>query len=180
LEKYGPLAPQIQPGDLAQIARNLDFLGVNYYFRTVIGADERAPGSEYTEMGWEVHAPALERLLLRLNADYKLPPIFITENGAAFQDEVRADGSIGDARRTHYLHTHLSAVARAIGQGVDVRGYFAWSLLDNFEWAYGYSKRFGIVYVDYKTQRRALKDSAKWYAQTIAKNVLAASSTMAG
>lgn len=172
LEKYGALAPEILPGDMAQIARNLDFCGVNFYFRSAVGVNGQVPGSEYTEMGWEVHAPAFERLLVRLNHDYKMPPILITENGAAFRDECR-DGRVQDPRRIAYLYTHLEATARAIHQGVNVRGYFVWSLLDNFEWAYGYGKRFGIVYVDYATQARVVKDSAKWYAQTALENALA-------
>jgi beta-glucosidase len=172
-ERVGALAPETRPGDLALISRQTDFVGINYYFRNVIGVDGRVPGSEYTDMGWEVHAPGLERMLLRLKRGYRLPPILITENGAAFPDEVSADGKVHDARRTHYLQTHLTAVAQAIAQGVDVRGYFVWSLLDNFEWAYGYSKRFGIVHVDYATLRRTLKDSAAWYAQTAALNALA-------
>lgn len=172
-EKYGALAPKTRPGDLSLISRPTDFVGINYYFRVVIGANGRIPGSEYTDMGWEVHAPAFERVLLRLHKDYRLPPILITENGAAFQDEVGIDGRIHDARRTHYLQTHLTAVANAIAQGVEVQGYFVWSLLDNFEWAYGYSKRFGIVHVDFATQRRTLKDSATWYAQAAAQNRLA-------
>ena len=170
---YGALQPRVLPGDMAQIARKLDFWGINYYARNVIGAPERVPGSEYTEMGWEVHAPGFERLLVRLEKEYQLPPIYITENGAAFPDVNDGSGVIHDPRRIAYLYTHLEAVARAIQQGVDVRGYFVWSLLDNFEWAWGYGKRFGIVYVDYATQTRILKDSAKWYAQTIAENALA-------
>lgn len=173
-QTYGVLAPETHPGDLAQISRSIDFLGVNYYTRNVIGTDEPVPGAEYTEMGWEVYPQGLEKLLLRLRADYRLPPIYITENGAAFADEVGADGRVHDVRRRLYLQTHLMAVARAIEQGVDVRGYFVWSLLDNFEWAWGYSKRFGIVYVDYPTQARILKDSASWYAQTAAQNTVAA------
>jgi beta-glucosidase len=171
-EKYGALAPDVRPGDLALISRTTDFVGINYYFRNVIGADGRVPGSEYTDMGWEVYPPGLERLLVRLATDYRLPPILITENGAAFQDEVGADGQIHDARRTHFLKTHLMAVARAIAQGVNVQGYFVWSLLDNFEWAYGYAKRFGIVHVDFATQRRTIKDSGAWYAQSAAHNAV--------
>jgi beta-glucosidase len=172
-EKYGQLAPNLQAGDLALIARPLDFLGINYYFRVLYGVEGRVPGSEYTDMGWEVYAPGLERTLLRLHADYQLPPILITENGAAFPDEIGIDGRIHDTRRIHYLQTHLAAVARAIEQGVNVQGYFVWSLLDNFEWAYGYSKRFGIVHVDFATQRRTPKDSALWYARSAAQNTLA-------
>jgi beta-glucosidase len=172
-EKYGALAPDLRPGDLALISGRTDFVGINYYFRVLIGASGRVPGSDYTDMGWEVHAPGLERTLLRLHRDYPLPPILITENGAAFPDEVSADGRIHDIRRARYLRTHLAAVAQAIAQGVNVQGYFVWSLLDNFEWAYGYSKRFGIVHVDFSTLRRTLKDSATWYAQTAAHNRLA-------
>jgi beta-glucosidase len=171
-DAYGAKQPRVLPGDMAQIARQLDFWGINYYARHVVGAPERVPGSEYTEMGWEVHAPALERMLVRLAREYQLPPIFITENGAAFPDEYKGDGVVHDPRRTAYLYTHLEALARAMAQGVNVRGYFAWSLMDNFEWAWGYTKRFGVVYVDYATQTRVLKDSAKWYAQTIAEHSL--------
>jgi beta-glucosidase len=121
-------------------------------------------------MDWEVHAPAFKRLLLRLNREYRLPPLYITENGAAFVDEPGTDGKVHDPRRVSYLQEHLGAVRDAMHEGVDMRGYFVWSLLDNFEWAEGYSKRFGVVYVDYPTQRRIVKDSGEWYAQTIAQN----------
>lgn len=170
---YGDKQPRLLPDDLTQIARPLDFWGINYYSRHVVGIEGRVPGAEYTEMGWEVHAPALERMLVRLDREYRLPPTFITENGAAFPDEYKGAGRVKDPRRTSYLYTHLEAVARAIAQGVNVRGYFVWSLLDNFEWAWGYSKRFGIVYVDWATQERVIKDSGKWYAQTAAENALA-------
>lgn len=172
-DAYGDKQPRVLPGDMAQIARALDFWGINYYSRHVVGAPEPLPDSEYTEMGWEVHAPALERMLVRLNDEYVLPPTFITENGAAFADEFNGDGQVRDPRRTAYLHSHLQAVARAIAQGVNMGGYFVWSLMDNFEWAWGYTKRFGVVYVDYATQTRVVKDSAKWYAQTLAENALA-------
>jgi beta-glucosidase len=119
-------------------------------------------------MGWEVCAPALRRLLNRLNTDYSMPPIYITENGAAFEDQLSPDGQIHDKQRLDYLRQHILQVGLARQDGVDVRGYFAWSLLDNFEWAHGYSKRFGIVRVDYDTQQRTLKDSAYWYRQLIA------------
>ena len=163
----------IQPGDHALIAQPLDFLGVNYYRRIVFddkGNPARVAGAEYTEMDWEVHAPAFKRLLLRLTKEYKLPPIYITENGAAFTDEVSSDGEVHDERRLNYFREHLGAVREAIEEGADIRGYFAWSLLDNFEWAKGYSKRFGLVYVDYPTQRRIIKDSGKWYSQVIEQN----------
>jgi beta-glucosidase len=115
---------------------------------------------------------ALERLLLRLSADYPGLPIVVTENGASFDDRPAPDGSIDDDRRVAFLDRHLRALHRALDAGADVRGYFVWSLLDNFEWAEGYAKRFGIVYVDYETLRRVPKSSASWYADVIASNGL--------
>jgi beta-glucosidase len=169
---YGDLALTVQPGDLALIAQPLDFLGVNFYHRNVVGKDgpQHVAGSEYTEMDWEVHAPALRRLLLKLRREYQLPPIYIMENGAAFKDQVEADGCVHDARRVNYLREHFRELSLAIAEGADVRGYFVWSLLDNFEWARGYSKRFGITYVDFATQQRIVKDSGEFYARVIAEN----------
>jgi len=172
-EANGPEAPHVQPGDLAVIAQRLDFLGINYYSRSLRGAQgviSPVPGSEYTEMGWEVHPPAFRRLLLRVHREYPLPPLYITENGAAFADELSADGCVHDPRRIEYLRRHLIQARRAMDEGVDLRGYFAWSLMDNFEWANGYSKRFGLVYVDYPTQQRIVKDSGAWYRGVIARN----------
>jgi beta-glucosidase len=169
----GEHIPQVQPGDLAIIAQHLDYLGVNYYSRHVVGAQglvSPVPGSEYSEMDWEVCAPALFRLLTRLQGDYHLPPLYITENGAAFPDMLSADGSFHDARRLEYLREHFIQTQLAIQAGVDVRGYFVWSLIDNFEWAHGVSKRFGLIHVDYETQKRTVKDSGHWYAQVIASN----------
>jgi len=166
-------APTVLPGDMALISQRLDFLGVNYYSRSVIANGtvmQTVPGADYTEMGWEIHAPALCRLLVRLDRDYPIPPLYITENGAAFSDLVSADERIHDARRIAYLRDHLEQVGRAIAVAVDVRGYFAWSLLDNFEWAHGTSRRFGLVHVDFDTLHRIVKDSGRWYAQTIARN----------
>ena len=165
----------VQPGDLALIAKKLDFLGVNSYSRHVIGAQGRVhpvPGSEYTEMDWEVCAPALRRLLNKLNREYKLPPLYITENGAAFKDVVSPDGKVHDERRLEYLRQHFIQARLAMQDGVDLRGYFVWSLLDNFEWSFGYTKRFGIVHVDYATQRRTIKDSGEWYSRVIADNAV--------
>ena len=165
----------IKSGDMALISQQLDFLGVNFYSRNLITANgniDPVPGSEYTEMGWEVHAPALRRLLNRINKDYKLPPIYITENGAAFKDEVSADGKVHDPRRLAYLKNHFIQTRLAMQDGVDVRGYFVWSLLDNFEWGHGFSKRFGIIRVDYETQQRTIKDSGEWYADVIRKNTV--------
>ena len=174
-QAFGANVPEVQPGDMALIAQRFDMLGINYYSRRLVdkGVEVKpVPGSDYTEMGWEVHAPALGRLLARLKRDYHVPPIYITENGAAFKDAVSADGQVHDPRRLNYLREHLAELQRAIEAGVDVRGYFAWSLLDNFEWAQGYSKRFGLIHVDYATQRRIIKDSGQWYARAIAHNSL--------
>jgi beta-glucosidase len=166
LEFLGEDAPQVEADDLDVIRQPLDFLGINYYTRNLSGTG--APlqpidiGREVTDMGWEVFPGGLTELLLRLQADYRLPPIYITENGAAYSDRL-VSGRVADAERTRYLQRHIAAMADALEGGVDLRGYFVWSLLDNFEWADGYSKRFGIVHVDYTTQRRTLKDSALWY-----------------
>jgi beta-glucosidase len=172
-------APAMRPGDLQLIAQPIDFLGVNSYSRVLLDGAGRpvqpVPDAEYTDMDWEVHAPALERLLRGLQRDYQLPPIYITENGAAFKDEIGPDRRVRDPRRVNYLREHLRHIRRAIDAGVDVRGYFAWSLLDNFEWSFGYSKRFGLVHVDFATQRRTPKDSAVWYKQVIARNAVPAS-----
>ncbi|WP_103537547.1 MULTISPECIES: GH1 family beta-glucosidase [unclassified Streptomyces] len=172
----------VRDGDLAAIAAPLDVLGVNFYrgmqfsgvtedgspldaegLPVVRAVDRDLPR---TAMDWEITPTELTDLLVRLQRDYALPTV-ITENGAAFDDAVAADGSVPDADRTAYLADHIAAVVAARDRGADVRGYFAWSLMDNFEWAYGYDKRFGIVRVDYDTQLRTLKDSAKWYRDTI-------------
>lgn len=163
---YGTDVPSVQPGDMVAMQVPMDFLGINYYFRQVVSAsgtwDVAATGHEVTDMGWEVYPQGLTDLLTRLHRDYTLPSVLITENGAAFQDTVAQDG-IHDTARQRYIQTHIAAVLEAKRQGVPVEGYFVWSLLDNFEWAFGYSKRFGIVRVDYGTQQRTLKDSALWY-----------------
>ncbi len=163
-EYYGPYAPEMEAGDLEIIQEPLDFLGVNYYTRSYVAQSGDKPAqASYTDMGWEVYPAGLRDLLVRLKHDYTLPPIFITENGAAYPDVPSAGGEVHDPERVAYFEGHLNAVLQASQAGVDVRGYFAWSLMDNFEWAFGYSKRFGLVYVDYQTQQRTLKDSAKWY-----------------
>ena len=165
--------------DLQVINQPLDLLGINYYRRQVLAEpsldDVERPQPlisadlPRTTMDWEVYPQGLTELLTRINQDYDLPPVYITESGAAFPDEV-VDGAVHDADRRDYIARHLQAVAAAIAAGVDVRGYFVWSLLDNFEWARGYGQRFGIVRVDYDTQQRILKDSAHWYRQTVAAN----------
>jgi beta-glucosidase len=177
-QRVGPLEA-IQDGDLAVIGRPIDFLGVNYYFPPRVRADRErrplgvapVPGPEpHTAMGWEVAPDGLYELLVRLRADYGDVPISITENGAAFEDPAPRDGGLlPDPAREAYLERHIDAVARAIAGGVDVRRYLVWSLLDNFEWEHGYAKRFGIVHVDYATQRRTLKASGAWYRDLIAR-----------
>lgn len=166
LEDLGADAPHVAPGDAELIAQPLDFLGVNYYHPTVSSSgNPSAPataGASVTDMGWEVAPQSLTDLLLRLQRDYSLPPVFITENGAAYKDQM-VDGRVDDEQRRQYIESHLAAIAEVTQRGVDIRGYFVWSLMDNFEWAQGYGKRFGIVHVDYATLRRTLKSSARWY-----------------
>ena len=172
-DAIGDQFPEIKSGDMALISQKLDFLGINSYSRTLIGTEgikSPVPGSEYTDMGWEVCAPAFRRMLNRINNDYNLPPIYITENGAAFPDVVAVDGKIHDERRLDYLRQHITQVRMAMQDGVDVRGYFVWSLLDNFEWGHGYTKRFGLIRVDFDTQNRTIKDSGEWYSRVIASN----------
>ena len=130
------------------------------------------PGSAYTDIGWEVCAPSFRRTLKRIATSYHIPPIYITENGACYNDLPAEDGRVYDSKRVDYLQQHISQVGQAIEEGVDIRGNFVWSQLDNFEWSHGYSMRFGIVHVDFETQKRTLKDSAKWYRRTIASNAI--------
>lgn len=161
-----------RPGDRRIMAEPLDWLGVNYYTRSVVTADgnqrgyECAPegATERTHIGWDIYPRGLTDILVELNQDYPLPPVYITENGAACDDHL-IDGQVQDEQRIRYFQGHLKAVHDAVQQGVDVRGYYAWSLMDNFEWAFGYTQRFGLVYVDYPTQARIPKASAKaWQA----------------
>lgn len=176
LAMCGPLFPLVQPGDMERIAAPLDFLGVNYYSRSVVRHDPDFPileasqirpqGNEYSEM-WEIYPPGLYELLTRLKADYPPIDLYITENGIPVPDMPDQDGRVRDPRRIRYLHDHLAQVQRAVADGVPLRGYFVWSLMDNFEWAYGYKMRFGLVYVDWTTQARTVKDSGRWYAQVI-------------
>jgi beta-glucosidase len=169
LEALGPDAPHVHAGDMQAIATPLDFLGVNYYSRSVASADGswKGEGLPRTDMDWEVYPQGLTELLLRLHRDYPVPPMFITENGAAYQDPL-AGGRIHDQRRIDYLASHIAAVAEAMRHGVRMDGYMVWSLFDNFEWASGYEKRFGIVHVDFDTQVRTLKDSALWLRELMA------------
>jgi beta-glucosidase len=177
----------VRDGDTETINAPLDVLGVNYYSRHVVRAtgtgqpssgrasawvgsedvESVSRGLPKTEMGWEIDPQGLYDVLERVHREYGPIPLYVTENGAAFADEPGPDGTVADPRRVEYLDSHFRVAHRAIEDGIDLRGYFVWSLLDNFEWAWGYSKRFGLVYVDYATQRRTPKDSARWLAGVI-------------
>ncbi|MEV1286400.1 GH1 family beta-glucosidase [Micromonospora sp. NPDC049679] len=186
----------VRDGDLTTISTPLSVLGVNYYSRHVVAAPVEGaqpepywrapsnwPGSEHvrfvtrgvpvTDMDWEIDAPGLVEVLQRVNREYPELPLYITENGSAFVDEV-VDGEVDDPDRLAYFDSHLRACHEAIAAGIPLRGYFAWSLMDNFEWSWGYTKRFGMVYVDYDSQLRIPKSSARWYAEVIRRNGLAA------
>ncbi|MFH8774027.1 GH1 family beta-glucosidase [Streptomyces sp. NPDC017958] len=176
LETYGVELPE-QPGDLETIAAPLDWLGLNYYFPAYVADDPdgpaprvravRRPDVPRTGMDWEIDASGIETLLLRLTEEYGARKIYVTENGSAFPDVVRPDGTVDDPERQDYLERHLAACASAARKGAPLAGYFAWSLLDNFEWAYGYAKRFGLVHVDYRTQVRTIKGSGHRYADIV-------------
>lgn len=158
--------PTVEQNDFDIIAQPLDFLGVNYYTRIWASAEQPPrPAPKIlgeTDMGWEIYPEGLTELLVRIHRDYKLPPVYITENGMANADEV-VNGRVMDAQRIDYLSRHLDAIANARQAGVDVQGFFYWSLLDNYEWDSGYAKRFGLVHVDYASQQRTPKESAHWY-----------------
>ncbi|MGC0207297.1 GH1 family beta-glucosidase [Streptomyces levis] len=175
-EVYGVELPE-QAGDSAAIAAPLDWLGLNYYFPQTVADDPEGPapyaravrreGVPRTGMDWEIDASGIETLLLRLTHDYGARRLYVTENGSAFPDVVRPDGTIDDPERQDYLLRHLAACASAARRGAPLAGYFAWSLLDNFEWAYGYEKRFGLVHVDYATQQRTIKGTGHRYAEVV-------------
>jgi beta-glucosidase len=174
MRRFGSMLPPFAGEDMPTIAAPIDFLGVNYYRRHVVtaGADGEPvvvdpPGAETTGMGWEIYPEGLRELLVQLRDEYPVPPLYVTENGAAFED-VRTNGKVEDPRRCAYLEGHVGAIADAIEDGVPVAGYFVWSLLDNFEWSRGYSQRFGIVYVDFETLERVPKASYHWYRDVIA------------
>lgn len=177
---FGQAWPEIDPHDLDRIRIPSDFIGVNYYSRGLVSASPETSlieaarvtpsGAPLTAMDWEIYPQGLTETLLRLRERYGNPPIYITENGAAFADPPPAQGLIKDLDRVSYLRSHIAAAADAMSEGVDLRGYFAWSLLDNFEWALGYDKRFGLVGVDRHTQSRTLKASAKVYRDVIRAN----------
>jgi beta-glucosidase len=170
----------IKEGDMDKISVKNDFLGVNYYSRELIKYShdseleyKKTHGNfERTEMDWEIVPQALYDLILRIREEYTGIPIYITENGAAFKDKLSKDRKIHDGKRIDYLRKHLKKIAELNRKGMDIRGYFLWSLMDNFEWGHGYSKRFGIIYIDYETQNRILKDSALWYEDLIRTRII--------
>ncbi|WP_119065335.1 GH1 family beta-glucosidase [Aggregatilinea lenta] len=161
-------ALQIEPGDMSLISAPVDYIGINYYTRHLLGAKPDW-NPERTEMGWEIYPQGLHDLIVRLHKDYQPKALYVTENGAAFDDAVTS-GQVHDPRRTAYLRDHLRACAAAIEQGAPLKGYFVWSLMDNFEWSLGYGKRFGIVHIDYDTGQRRPKDSAAYYRSVIKAN----------
>ncbi|WP_141579925.1 GH1 family beta-glucosidase [Actinomadura sp. WMMA1423] len=170
-------APFIRSEDMSVIASPLDFLGVNYYQPTRLATPAEGPlpfdivdiaGYPTTGMGWPIVPDAFLSLLRTLDSRYDLPPLYITENGCSFADEPGPDGTVDDPSRVEFLDAHIAAVRTAVEEGVDIRGYFTWSLLDNFEWAEGYHPRFGLVHVDYETQKRTPKTSYGWYRDLIA------------
>jgi beta-glucosidase len=176
LEHLGRAAPPVRPGDMAVISTPLDFLGVNTYSRNIVRAGEDGrpeivpPRGRVTAMDWEIHPQSMYDVLTRVHREYDAPPLIVTETGAAFADVPDAGGRVEDRERIAYLQAYLDAVLRAAADGVPVRGHFVWSLLDNFEWACGYAKRFGLVRVDYATLERHPKASFEWYRRVIARS----------
>ncbi len=168
--------PPIQQGDLDSISAPLDFLGVNNYFRILVRGTRTQPLADhvesvspipnacYTDMGWEIYPNGLRDVLVNVGRNYPVGKLYVTENGAAFPDVWDGGETVSDPRRIDYLRAYITACAEAIEQGAPLYGYFVWSLMDNFEWSEGYAKRFGLVYIDYPTQRRLIKESGRWYA----------------
>jgi len=175
-QRFAPLGTPIEPGDMQEIHEPLDFLGVNYYSRSIVRYDEATPFLEAAQVKpeqgefslmWEVYPPGLFELLDRLWRDYRPPLLIVTENGMPLADAPDGRGQVEDGERISYLSRHLAEVQRAMARGIRVGGYFVWSLLDNFEWALGYSMRFGLVYVDFASQKRIPKSSAEWFQRVI-------------
>jgi beta-glucosidase len=180
LEIYGELAPETQTGDLAKIAVQTDFIGVNYYIRHLVKhSDNAAQGNlefvksdlERTDFDWEIYPDGLRELAVRLGSDYQAKEVYITESGACY-DDTMIDGQVNDEKRRQYLELHLEAARDAVQEGAPLMGYFAWSLMDNFEWAEGYARRFGIVHVDFETQVRTIKSSGRFYQNFLKGSVL--------
>jgi beta-glucosidase len=181
LEWYAGAAPAMKSGDLEAMRTPIDFLGVNYYTRRIIAHDPGGdflhvrrisypfvPRADYEE--WEVNPEGLYRLLVRVSGEYGRPALYVTENGTPLEDTISPDGQCHDPRRIEYLSRHAAAVWQAIQDGVDARGYFVWSIMDNFEWNLGFTKRFGLVHVDFASQKRTVKDSGRWFARVIREN----------
>jgi beta-glucosidase len=178
---FGEAWPDWSNDDMTLICQPIDFLGVNYYKRSISRHDPETlpmrvsgvhqPESVHTDLQWEVYAPALTDVLLWIKARYGDLPLYVTENGAAFPDPPKAvEGRVDDPLRVEYLRGHLHAIRNAMQQGVDLRGYFVWSLLDNFEWSHGFSPRFGIIHVNYETQQRTIKSSGRYYSEVARTN----------
>ncbi len=182
LATLGAAGPRIQAGDMKLIAAPIDWVGINYYARNVVRdapnaglwqyQQVRVPTSEYTDMDWEIYPDGLREIIVRAAKDYGPKEIFVTENGCAMPDTLNGDSRVADPRRVAYLRGHFQAARQAIAEGAPLKGYFVWSFLDNFEWAWGYVKRFGIVYVDYATQRRIPKESFRFYQGVIRANAV--------
>lgn len=182
LEAYDRPAPRVEAGDMEVIRRKTDFLGVNHYFRETVRDDERGglprasavrvPGVERTDMGWEIWPQGIYEILARVQKEYDPPEMYVTENGIVLADALDPQGKVQDDRRIQYTREYLLQVHGAMREGAKVRGYFHWSLMDNFEWAYGYSKRFGLVYVDFATQQRTVKKSGLWYRDVMSRNAV--------
>jgi beta-glucosidase len=180
-EGYGTDVPHLQPGDMQTIAAPIDFLGINFYTRSVVHDPQGIAGSRIlnirsetnqTGRNWEIYPQAMYDLLVSLHLAYNFKNIYLTENGASYHDLISPDGKIHDALRIDFLQKHFSVLLRAMEAGVPLRGYFCWSLLDNFEWAFGTSSRFGLAYTDFDTQKRTLKDSGVWYGKVARANAL--------
>lgn len=176
----GVVLPEFRPEHLALMSQKLDFIGLNYYNDFYVKADERAwplgfriqnpPGIPLTDRGWPITEDGFTKMLLRLKNEYGVENIYVTENGASYHDVVSLDGTVDDGPRRDFLRRHIIAMHKAIEAGAPVRGYFVWSLYDNFEWGFGYSSRFGVVHVDFSTQERRIKESGRWYSGVIAEN----------
>jgi beta-glucosidase len=179
-----PHAPKVKDGDMAVISQSIDFLGVNYYNKSAVAFEHEggllklrsqnisAPNLGTTEMGWGIYPDGLREVLVDVHTRYRVPEVYVTENGCAAVDQPDKSGFVDDRERIDFMRAHFRAAHQAIEQGVPLKGFFCWSLMDNFEWSRGYGKRFGMVWVDYQTQKRVLKASANWYRDVIARNAL--------